>query len=222
MKDHFSGWLSYGGWGRGQILCKCGPCFTSWSGWGTAVSAVHVHSQTAVPAYLGFFPIIINICLNWCQLGQDNRRKNQGLLTTRGPCDTALHSTKEVRVLLPSVWFTREKEREKVVMLLRCLASHARNKGQHHLTSWRLFHSTNQPGDQPWWEGGTGRLASAEKVTRALPARAAGWQSSLWSELRHMSTTRKTCVSVCMCVREVGFRENYLEGSKMHRGNPMS
>ena len=122
----------------------------------------------------------------------------------------------------PPFGLIHEREREKVVMLLRCLARHARNKGQHHLTSWRLFHSTNQPGDQPWWEGGTGRLASPEKVTRALPARAAGWKSSLWSELRHTSTTRKTCVSVCMCVREVGFRENYLEGSKMHRGNPMS
>lgn len=71
-----------------------------------------------------YFFIIISIRLYWCQFGREYRRKNQGLLTTRSPCDTTFHSIKEVKVLLPSVWFTREKEREKVVMLLRYLERH--------------------------------------------------------------------------------------------------
>lgn len=75
------------------------------------------------------FFIIINICLHWGQFGQENRRKNQGLLTTRSPCDTTFHSIKEVKVLLPWVWFTRKKEREKVVMLLRYWERHVREQG---------------------------------------------------------------------------------------------
>lgn len=130
IQDHFTGWLSCVRWDHGQILCKCGQSFTRKYGRGTTFSSyVSIPKRVCLPM-LGFvFFIIINICLHWCQFGQENRRKNQGLLTTRSPCDTTFHSIKEVKVLLPWVWFTREKEREKVVMLLHYWERQVREQG---------------------------------------------------------------------------------------------
>lgn len=49
------------------------------------------------------WPMLALLLLYGGQFGQEYRRKNQGLLTTRSPCATTLHPIKEVKVLLPSV-----------------------------------------------------------------------------------------------------------------------
>lgn len=55
------------------------------------------HPQVAI------WPMLALLLLYGGQFGQEYRRKNQGLLTTRSPCATTLHPIKEVKVLLPSV-----------------------------------------------------------------------------------------------------------------------
>lgn len=49
-----------------------------------------------------------------CEFGWQHRRKKKIRIYSprRNPCDTTFHPIKEVKVLFPSVWFTRKKERE--------------------------------------------------------------------------------------------------------------
>ena len=101
-------------WDSAQLLHKCGQnCHQGRIRRLASFRGVHLQTVMSVSQYNQYLFVLMSI---WPR----EYKENQGLLTTRSPCDTTFHSTKEVRVLLPSVWFTREKERENVVMLLRC------------------------------------------------------------------------------------------------------
>lgn len=129
IKDHFTEWFFYVGEIRVKACKNVDRALGPSKGQGTAFSSgIHPQQGCLLMLFLSF--LITNICLHGCQFGQEYRRKNQGLLTTRSPCDTTFHSIKEVKVLLPWVWFTREKEREKVVMLLHYSECHGEETGQ--------------------------------------------------------------------------------------------
>lgn len=124
------------------------------------------------------WPTLVLLLWYWGHSGQEYKRKNQGLLTTRSPCATTLHPIKEVKVLLPSVWFTREKERKKVGMLLRYFERHGGEHGGDDKTWWCcegflpnsvLSLSLHWCGTrQPWSEEKMDRRVSLTKRLRTL------------------------------------------------------
>lgn len=190
--------------GRGRLLAavKCGPNVSSKIAlpgdlpvWGEIMDRAlpasparephFLHSMSipkwvCLPMLVVFLKIIINTCLHWCQFGQEKRRKNQGLLTTRSPCDTTFHSIKEVKVLLPWVWFTREKEREKVVMSLRYWA---RMWGNRDNTTWH-YEDASKPdtlpsAHQPQVSSGSGGNKSPREGTHSSPYTGPGGYEAL-------------------------------------------
>lgn len=131
------------------------------------------------------------------------------LLTTRSPCDTTFHSIKEVKVLLPSVWFTREKEREKVVMLLRYSERHGEETGQQNSMLWRLSNQTNilLSTDQPLRSALVGRndrrtcFPGGSNLVLPPPV-PQGWREPSRPRLRPVSEKRKI-YQVCVWTTSV-------------------